>query len=85
MHNLQGKAGGIVLVWFREEKAATRERQWTFCTEKVVLKASGLVCSSWAMWDNGSDSPSQSGRLTPASLQQAEVGNLLKSPSPALP
>ena len=26
IHNLQAKAGGIVLVWFREEKAAVRDR-----------------------------------------------------------
>lgn len=26
MHNLQGKAAGIVLDWFREEKAAVRDR-----------------------------------------------------------
>lgn len=30
MHNLQGKAGGIVLVWFREEKAAVRDRAMDF-------------------------------------------------------
>lgn len=26
MHTLQGKAGGVVLVWFREEKVAVRDK-----------------------------------------------------------
>jgi len=53
MHNLQGKAGRKMLLWFREEKAAVREEQRTACTEKIVVKASGLVWSSYPMWEDG--------------------------------
>lgn len=45
MCNLQGKAGGIVLVWVTEEKVAVRDR--------AVLKASGLTYSPWPVWEDG--------------------------------
>lgn len=49
MHNLQGRAGGIMLVWFRQEKAAVRDRAMDLLQRKV----SGLACSPWPMWEDG--------------------------------
>lgn len=75
MQNLQGRAGGITLVWLREEKAAVGDRAMTCYTEKVVLKGSGHACSPQPMCQ---------GRFMVQTLllQQAEVGNPLRWPCP---
>lgn len=89
MHNLQGKAGGIVLDWFREEKAAVRDRAMDWLWGKGCFKIIRPPLFSMAKvggWAEGSHPPSKSPeRLTLASLQQAELGNLLRSLNLALP
>lgn len=77
-----------MLVWFIEEKAAVRnravdlERKGCFKSIRPHL----FFMASVGEWADGSYPPSQGPeRLTLASLQQTEVGNLLRSPSPALP
>lgn len=88
MHNLQARAKRIMLVWFIEEKTAVRDRAVDLERKGCIksIKPRLFFMTSVGEWADGSYPPSQGPeRHILASLQQTEVGNLLRSPSPALP
>lgn len=88
MHNLQGRAKRIMLVWFIEEKTAVRDRAVDLERKGCIksIKPHLFFMASVGEWADGSYPPSQGPeRHTLASLHQTEVGNLLRSPSHALP